>query len=267
MTLEQLLGFSGIKQTALIPRKRGIFIGVGYAWGVDARVPCACLSPRASEPQPGYLFDSSSVTSSVPSSRGRQSKVARSHRHRVAEILQRIVDSSQPRKTKSATEVGDDESVGERGESLKRFPEPKLRRLTAEPPSQLLESIVAKIVLCDILIFDLTDYGKFHRGEISETSPNSNVLLEIGIAMGMNLVRYRHRLPQIPVLLVQLDHEGCRTPSDLHGLCVHRYRLRDQPSSRASAGQSFVVEFPYALQTTLREAVRIANECVKVRAR
>lgn len=254
INLEQLLGFSGIRSLAMNRSQGQVLIGAGYAWRVDSQIPPACLTFCRREPEPGFCFDPTALHAHGALAPGSIRETRNLKDRRVAEILQRIIDGSLPSTKSAGQRLADDESVAEHGKRIQV--KAKIRRLTAEPPQQILESIVSKMLICDILMFDLTDYGRFLRGLSQEVTPNSNVLLEIGVAMGINVARREQGLPVTPVFLVQLDHDDCKTPSDLNGLCVHRYRLRDQPSQRA--GQQFVVEFPCVLQSTLREAIRAA---------
>jgi len=157
----------------------------------------------------------------------------------------------------SAEVESSDQTPDERGAKLLEYRH-DFRRLTAEPPGQLLESIASKMAECDLFIFDLTDYGRLAEQRTGRVAPNSNVLLEVGIAFGMNITLRHLKLPPIPVILVQLDHKDVRQPSDLAGISVFRYRLRYPTVGSESGCDRFVLEYPCALRNTLREAIRAA---------
>jgi Predicted nucleotide-binding protein containing TIR-like domain len=157
----------------------------------------------------------------------------------------------------SAKLESSDQTPDELGKKLLNYRH-DLRRLTAEPPGQLLESIASKMAECDLFIFDLTDYRLLAEERSGSVALNQNVLLEVGIAFGMNIARRRQKLSPIPVVLVQLDHKDVRQPSDLEGISVFRYRLRHPAIGSDSGPSRFVLEYPCALRNTLREAIRAA---------
>jgi len=253
-----MLGFHGVRPVATFASSRDVRIGVGYSWQVDEGVPSCCLKPHADVARPGYqLVSSRASASAAAKSSGNRRRGVLQPRPRVAEILQRLVETSRPTKVSLGKTESSDQTPRELGKRLSNYHH-DFRRLTAEPPGQLLESIASKMAECDLFIFDLTDYRLLAETQSGSVALNQNVLLEVGIAFGMNIARRRQKLPPIPVVLVQLDHKDVRQPSDLAGVSVFRYRLR-HPMFRSESGcGGFVLEYPCALRNTLREAIRAA---------
>ena len=257
VTLEDMLGFHGVRPVATFASSRDVRIGVGYSWQVDEGVPSWCLRPPADVARPGYyLVLKGARPSGAARPSGTRDRRDFRPRPRVAEILQQLVETSRPTKVSSAEVESSDQTPDERGAKLLEYRH-DFRRLTAEPPGQLLESIASKMAECDLFIFDLTDYGRFAEQRTGRVAPNSNVLLEVGIAFGMNITLRRLKLPPIPVILVQLD-QYVRQPSDLAGISVFRYRLRYPTVGSESGCGGFVLEYPCALRNALREAIRAA---------
>ena len=244
--LPVLLGIKNERPSALKRSPREVVIVAGYSWSTDRLLS----SPRAIRALPEQP-DGVPMSGTVLGVRSRKAPA----KPRVAEIVQLILDRSA---SKDAGNVkGRNGAVTGAELSVRR----NFRRLTAEPPHQLLESIVSKLLIADIAVFDLTDYesDKFSFG-CQRSCTNQNVLLELGCALGLNAGRSEGNRRLMPVFIIVHESSSKTTPSDLGGICVHRYKLwRDSTASRDQCGQ-LCVEFPETLRRPLRDAIRAAQE-------
>lgn len=93
----------------------------------------------------------------------------------------------------------------------------EINRLRASIGQYILQSIARKIERADILIFDIADVRNVvaAKGRKKDRSFNANVLLEVGIAMG---------LKKENIILMCPEH--IHLPSDLAGILVAKYTAK-----------------------------------------
>lgn len=111
-----------------------------------------------------------------------------------------------------------------------------IERLRGTHGDMLLGNLLGRIKKADVLIFDV---GSFESGSFEGGSYNSNVLLEIGMALA--LARHEQRR------LFVLKPQSLKTPSDLSGFLFTDYhsadgklKLSDDPGFRAALRSSLM---------------------------